>query len=130
MCVLVIFISFQFLGNIESFDHQNTYARFIFSQDCLAPLWKVIAKPPYADNEVLPLPPLLDTEFPNGNDAQHYGITIVTPYRLLVSAVTLAFGSAKIVCTYTGRSGAMSTLDWAFSVPVALLCVVQLLCPP
>ncbi|KAF5317778.1 hypothetical protein D9619_012526 [Psilocybe cf. subviscida] len=112
---VVLALSFQFLGGLESFEHHGTVARFTFSQDCLAPLWSIMPRPSYTDDERHEAP----SQAKDTADANV--MIIVSPYRLLVSTVTVGFGAMKMACLYTGLSGAMNTLDWAFAVPISLL---------
>ncbi|KAF5327408.1 hypothetical protein D9619_003955 [Psilocybe cf. subviscida] len=120
---VVLALSFQLISPLEFREHYNPVAWFIFSQDCLQPLWKVLPRP-YVDDE-RPVGPRDQADDSADHQKYHlqkeHAAALVTPYRLLVSTVTVGFGVVKMSCAYMGLDATMNTVEWAFSVPIVLL---------
>ncbi|PPR05576.1 hypothetical protein CVT24_002787 [Panaeolus cyanescens] len=107
--LLFIIIYFLDVLNHETHLNDDSYHWF-YDYDCTTLLWTILKQfgakvPEYSTSEEVVWTP-------------YYMRTVVTNYRLLVSATVLVFGTLKAVLSFLDRSDGATTVDWIFGVIV------------
>lgn len=103
------------VGSYDSREDVPAHLHWLFKPDCMDPIWVLltdhlsIKRPSYrSEEQVIP-------------EALYAGHPFVTPYRVLVCAIVTVGGMSKAMLGYWGYSTAVTWIEWASAVPLAIV---------